>query len=913
MKNICKVFMVAVLAITTTVAARAQQVNTLYFLENAPMRHTLNPAFQPVSQGYINFTPLGWTTFGIGNNSLTMSDVLYVDPTTGKTITPLHPNGDKNAFLKIMRNMTMVDGDFTLGILNMGFRIKENGFLTIGINERFDVGTTMPKSMFQFMLGGGMTHKDGTINSFNLTGLGIGSTVYSELGVGYSHKINDHWTVGGKLKFLAGTLNLNMNSKALNIDANIDRWRLRGNMDLNIAGPIDFAKLPALEGRSIMDVIDEIQNGDASGKKIDWQKDVLGIQDINKDWPKLITPSGYGAAIDFGFTYKPIENLQVSAAINDLGFIYWTKAQKFNCSVDTAFTGIGEIDYNDPAFHDEQGNFSGQMVLDSAVNRLKGIANSIKLQRSGSGYAKMVSAKLNVGLDANFWENRVGVGILSATRLYNARLYEEITLGLSFRPFNWLNIAATYSLMNNGKYSNIGAGLSIMPYDGINMTLAMDYIPTSYAGIDVNGTTKYLIPDKAKMLNVALGFSICWGSNRRDKDKDGVWDKIDMCPGTPRGVVVDENGCPVDEDHDGVPDYLDKCPGSPAEAVGFVDSVGCPLDSDGDGVPDYRDWCQNTPAEARGMVDSIGCVLDSDGDGVPDYADLCPGTPAEAKGMVNINGCPIDTDGDGVPDYMDACPDTPVEAKGKVDANGCPSDSDGDGIPDYLDECPSTPEAAKSSVDDKGCAKDSDGDGVPDYIDVCPNTPATAKGLVNPSGCPIDSDGDGVFDYEDECPQVAGVKANKGCPEMKREVRRLLQRAMQGIEFETGKATIKRKSYPILDQVAAIFTENPNYIVEIQGHTDNTGKPEMNKKLSQQRAESVMKYMVERGIASERLSAVGYGDEKPIADNKTAAGRQKNRRVEFKISFEEVHVESVLDHAEQAPATPATPATPTAE
>ena len=156
-------------------------------------------------------------------------------------------------------------------------------------------------------------------------------------------------------------------------------------------------------------------------------------------------------------------------------------------------------------------------------------------------------------------------------------------------------------------------------------------------------------------------------------------------------------------------------------------------------------------------------------------------------------------------------------------------------------------------------------------------------------------------------------QANKGCPEVKREIKMLLQKAMQGIEFESGKATIKSKSYALLDQIAQTFIENEDYIIEVQGHTDATGKAAENKKLSQARAEAVMMYLVKKGVSSivvrcsfdhpsTRMTAVGYGQEKPIADNKTKAGRQKNRRVQFIITFEEVHVETILDHADPTPA-----------
>ncbi len=859
-----------------TLSASAQQVNTLYFLENAPMRHTINPAFQPVSKGYINFSPLGWMSFGLGNNSLTVSDVLFVDPTTKMTITPLHPDADKQKFLNQLRSMTYLNGDMTIGLLNMGFRIKENGFLTIGINERFEMGETTPKSFFTFLLDGGMKDLSGSMNVIGLSGLSSGGSFYTEIGGGYSHKINEHWTVGGKLKVLLGTAYAGINNKHLNLYANTEVWKIDGNMQLDVAGPINASYLAEyVNGKTGKEIYEGIRGGQGSeAEKLDINK-LIDIQtNGNLDVSKLLgmlAPSGYGAAFDLGFTYKPIEQLQISAAITDLGFIYWNRATRFDCQLDSSalkFEGAGHIEYSE--YLDENNQFSTQKLGDTLVNNLINMLDGVRFgEGKKRGFARMTSARLNVGVDANFWDNRVGVGIVSATRLYNARLYEEITFGVAFRPVNWFNIAASYSLMNNGKYSNIGAGIGFMPYDGINLTLALDYIPTSYAGLPREGQSKlYVLPDKTKMMNLALGFSICWGSNRRDKDKDGVWDKIDMCPNTPRGVDVDSVGCPLDDDHDGVPNYLDRCPGTPAAAIGFVDSMGCALDSDGDGVEDYKDMCPNTPSEAHGKIDTIGC--------------------------------PLDTDGDGVPDYLDECPNTPQAAYGKIDAKGCPMDTDGDGVPDYLDECPGTPEEAHSTVDEKGCPIDSDGDGVPDYLDECPHTPEAARGHVDNKGCELDSDGDGVPDYQDECPAVAGTKANKGCPELKREVRQLLQKAMQGIEFETGKSTIKKKSFPLLDKIANIFIENANYVIEVQGHTDNTGKAEMNRKLSQQRADAVKNYLAKKGVEASRMTAVGYGQEVPIADNKTSAGRQKNRRVEFKITFEEVHVETILDHADES-------------
>lgn len=281
--------------------------------------------------------------------------------------------------------------------------------------------------------------------------------------------------------------------------------------------------------------------------------------------------------------------------------------------------------------------------------------------------------------------------------------------------------------------------------------------------------------------------------------------------------------------------------------------------------------------QSLGVIFSFGSPKDADKDGVPDKLDKCPNTP---KGVaVDALGCPIDTDGDGVADYLDKCPDTPAGAK--VDAMGCPVDTDGDGVADYLDKCPSTPKGVK--VDAAGCPIDSDGDGVADNLDKCPDTPKGVKVDVN--GCPIDTDGDGVPDYLDKCPDVAGIAANKGCPEVKVETKKIFAQALQGIQFESGKNVIKKSSYSILDKVVKVMKENPSYNLEINGHTDRQGAAATNLELSQKRSDAVQAYLTKGGIEASRLTAKGFGETMPVADNATAAGKAKNRRVEFKVNF----------------------------
>ncbi len=242
-----------------------------------------------------------------------------------------------------------------------------------------------------------------------------------------------------------------------------------------------------------------------------------------------------------------------------------------------------------------------------------------------------------------------------------------------------------------------------------------------------------------------------------------------------------------------------------------------------------------------------------------------------------------DSDGDGIIDKLDACPDQPEDMDGFEDTDGCPDlDNDQDGIPDTVDAAPNEPEDKDGFEDEDGAPDpDNDRDGILDVNDKCPNVAEDKDGFQDDDGCPDpDNDGDGVLDAQDKCPDTPrGVKVDaNGCPEVK-EIKDALR--LEGVNFKTGSAELLPGSQTVLDGVAESLKAWPNVNIEIAGHTDSTGSAETNKKLSQKRAESVMAYLVEAGVAGNRMRAVGYGEDRPIADNGNAAGRAMNRRVEI--------------------------------
>jgi OmpA-OmpF porin, OOP family len=381
-------------------------------------------------------------------------------------------------------------------------------------------------------------------------------------------------------------------------------------------------------------------------------------------------------------------------------------------------------------------------------------------------------------------------------------------------------------------------------------------------------------------INVAYRFKY-----KRDVDGDGIVDEEDVCP-TERGTLRGK-GCP-DQDGDGIVDRLDACPteqGSPA-------LNGCP-DRDGDGIADQNDACP----EIAGDAVNSGCP-DRDGDGVIDLKDDCP----NQKGLLVFNGCP-DSDEDGIMDKNDACP----TEKGLAIDNGCPAkDSDKDGIADRDDKCPNeagslsnngcpevkieTPTNTSNNTTTALTTSMTTTTSKPTEVSATTNIQVSSDAVVVgkytdyssaqnlPSGSVYSGNG-----VEVDARKLISSSVNVSNETITSEETEVFNEALYGIQFETGSAVITTGSYAILNRLYNIMQRRNSFSFEIGGHTDNTGNSVSNQRLSEARAKAVYNYLVKKGIASSRLSYVGYGDTNPVADNGSSAGRAKNRRVQFVI------------------------------
>ena len=323
-------------------------------------------------------------------------------------------------------------------------------------------------------------------------------------------------------------------------------------------------------------------------------------------------------------------------------------------------------------------------------------------------------------------------------------------------------------------------------------------------------------------------------------------------------------GTPPDADKDGLSNRDDACPREAEDLDGFEDDDGCPdPDNDGDRFLDEADGCPNRAEDIDGFQDDDGCPeLDNDRDRIPDRDDACPNDAEDYDRFQDRDGCPeSDNDRDGILDPMDRCPNIAEDLDGFSDADGCPEeelDRDGDGVIDAYDPCPDEREDLDGFQDEDGCPDlDDDEDGIPDTEDLCRLEPENFNDYLDEDGCPDET--------------MAVLTAEKVV-------------IFEKVLFYVGEDRLQPQSYALLNAVVTILKDNPQVTrVRIEGHTDSQGTESFNQDLSERRALSVRNYIIDQGVEPSRLLARGYGELYPLAPNRTAEGREQNRRVEFVV------------------------------
>jgi outer membrane protein OmpA-like peptidoglycan-associated protein len=562
-------------------------------------------------------------------------------------------------------------------------------------------------------------------------------------------------------------------------------------------------------------------------------------QDSLSQFSYLFERGNRGWAADLGATYNHNKHWNFGLSILDLGRIRWNykPVNYFNQIEEFTFKGIPISQFFVS---------STDSLQDSFQNLLDSLSEIFSINKRNEQYSNALPSRFYLTSRYTYNKNN-DVSFLFMGSFFKGRLQPAASIGYTKRFNGILEFNANWSYLNN-TLANLGTGFTL------NLGLTQFHVSTdNLIGVFGQYNTRSI------QFRAGITFVSDYENDRPnycDTDKDGIPNKKDGCPNEAGPIAL--NGCP-DTDNDGTPNREDDCPLEP----GLPILKGCP-DKDGDQIIDKNDLCPTEP----GLAYLKGCP-DRDLDSIPDGEDECPNT----LGLREFKGCP-DRDLDSIPDKEDECPDR----KGLRIFGGCP-DTDGDSLPDQIDDCPTL--IGLRAL--KGCPQiDKDGDGLKDDLDDCPEM----AGPILNRGCPYDdTDKDMIPDLLDKCPTVPGSVENNGCPELEKEETQILKSAFENLEFESGKAVIRSGSFSSLDGLAELLKQKPNWQLIITGHTDNSGKAESNMLLSKNRARSVERYLIERGVKSSNIKAEWFGQTRPIESNDTEVGKQKNRRVELTVRF----------------------------
>ena len=468
---------------------RAQHVNTLYFMENVPFRHTLNPAFLPQNELYISLPIIGFSQLNFENNSLTIKDLIY--NYNGQTVTFLHPEGGStDKFYNLLKSPFTAHTYLETNLLSIGFYYKKT-FYSFAMSEKMDGNVVLPKDLFGFLLFG-TTNKQSNI--FDFSSLQANATLYTEVAFGVGKQVNDNLSLGFKFKFLIGSSNISNSNSNFILEAGAEKWSIKNTGFTNISSKVQ---------------LNDLQRIVSSGS--------FTSQDITN----LTTPSGLGLGVDFGIDYKINSNIKLSASITDLGFISWNKnTLNYNYGINQFnFNGLGQFDSNDNFnnFIDSYNRLqSGNLFADSIGSAL--LANSY-MKKSTNSYSTSTTAKLNLGFEYSLIYNHLSFGVLSRSYISNSKMIGEFTTSLNAKPYEWLNASVSYSILGT-QINSFGAGLGLRT-GYLHWFFAADYIPfqkTTFSLSKIYSTlpnTNISLPYNLSRFNFAFGVNLVFNKTKQ--------------------------------------------------------------------------------------------------------------------------------------------------------------------------------------------------------------------------------------------------------------------------------------------------------------------------------------------------------------------------------------------------------------
>jgi hypothetical protein len=478
---ITAVFSLAFLAWT---GASAQFSNTYYYMYMVPQANQLNPAFQPDCRSYIGLPVISPLRFEVESNSLSYKDIFTWNSNTNKFITFMHPDGDKQKFLNALEPLNVVRAGVASTMISVGWR-EEQFFFTLDFSERINESMSFSKDFAEFLIHGNINQ-----SRFNFSDLANNINYYHELALGVSYNFDDEFQLGARAKLLLGIGDVSVRQSDINLKTSIDEWHIKSDIVVDAALP--YVDLP-IDQDGYLD-IDSIRSlGD-----LDQMDLIFGL---SAGGPDLMSPTGFstifgiknpGLAVDFGFNYRPVEKVIVSASVIDLGFIRWRNSvYNFEQEMDYSFEGL--------EFTLEEDWDPGEELLDS-------LEEATKIKVTKNNYTAFLSGRVYLGAAYELNE-KVRFGGVFRTRIHNYKFYNQFTISANYQPFGMLSGTLSYSIYGSN-FMNLGLGLSVRggPF---NIYFITDQAPSVY-----------FWPQELTSLNFRLGLNLVFGCDPSGGKKD---------------------------------------------------------------------------------------------------------------------------------------------------------------------------------------------------------------------------------------------------------------------------------------------------------------------------------------------------------------------------------------------------------
>lgn len=457
-KMTAKTCTIILAAILSAVSVSAQSIRSSYFLESMPLRHKYNPALTG-EYGYVGFPALS----GISINASTNfgAATFFYPGENGTLYNFLSPTVPSDEFLGKLKNNSKLNTSFDMTLISAGFRAF-GGYNTLDISLHTSAEMQLPKELFRFFKVGRTSTVGAT--AYDAAGVKAEATAYMDIALGHSHKINEQWEVGAKIKGIVGIGHARANIDKLNLTMEQSRWIIESH------GTVDIS-FPGIEPKKEIstDIYGKEQEV-VNGFKMNGYS--FGIQ-------------GGGIGFDLGAVYKPVKNLSLSLAITDIGFIHWKHNQSFQTVED-------KIVYN--GMDDTQEGISGENLVENfeALTKLEEVEKS--------SVNRALRASLNVGAEYSLLNDRISFGILSHTR-FGSVTYTEGTLVANLRA------PKAFAMSLNGTISNMGGSfgalLNFCP-KGFNFFIGVD----CYPGLKLS---PQYVPVNKLNANVSLGLNFTFG------------------------------------------------------------------------------------------------------------------------------------------------------------------------------------------------------------------------------------------------------------------------------------------------------------------------------------------------------------------------------------------------------------------